>query len=79
MKRFIALLLLLTCPLLASATNIEQLIQLTDYVGVDYAGAVAKGEIINPGEYGEMQDFSSAIVEQVSALPTSDASRQLTA
>jgi len=78
MKRFIALLLLLTCPLLASATNIEQLIQLTDYVGVDYAGAVAKGEIINPGEYGEMQDFSRAIVEQVADLPGSDARNQLT-
>ena len=79
MKRFIALFLLAACPWLANATNIQQLIQLTDYVGVDYAVAVLDGEIINPGEYGEMQDFSSAIVEQVSALPPSDASRQLTA
>ena len=79
MKRFIALLLLLACPSLASATNIEQLIQLTDYVGVDYAGAVANGEIINAGEYGEMQDFSSAIVEQLADLPPSEARNQLTA
>jgi high-affinity iron transporter len=79
MKRFIALFLLVACPWLANATNIQQLIQLTDYVGVDYAVAVLDGEIISPGEYSEMQDFSSAIVEQVSALPPSDASRQLTA
>ena len=79
MKRFIAFLLLAACPWLANAANIQQLIQLTDYVGVDYAVAVLDGEIINPDEYSEMQDFSSAIVEQVSALPTSDASRQLTA
>ena len=67
MKRFIALFLLVACPWLANATNIQQLIQLTDYVGVDYAVAVLDGEIISPGEYSEMQDFSSAIVEQVAA------------
>ena len=77
MKRLIALLLLAACPWLANAANIEQLIQLTDYVGVDYAGAVEHGVIINPGEYGEMQDFSSAIVEQVAELPPTDTSRQL--
>ena len=79
MKRFIVLLLLAACPWLASAANVQQLIQLTDYVGVDYAVAVQNGEIINPGEYGEMQDFSSAIVEQVAELPPSDTSRQLAA
>ena len=77
MKRLIALLLLMACPWLANAANVEQLIQLTDYVGVDYAGAVENGEIINAGEYGEMQDFSSAIVEQLAELPPTDASRQL--
>ena len=79
MKRFIALLLLAACPWWVNAANVQQLIQLTDYVGVDYAVAVLNGEIINPGEYGEMQDFSSAIVEQVAELPSSDASRELTA
>ena len=78
-KSLWALLLLAVVPLLASATNIEQLIQLTDYVGVDYAGAVENREIINPGEYREMQDFSRAIVEQLAELPPSDASRELTA
>jgi len=79
MKRYIVYLLLAACPWMASAANVEQLIQLTDYVGVDYAVAVQNGEIINPGEYGEMQDFSSAIAEQVAELPSSEASRKLTA
>ncbi|HAJ92583.1 MAG TPA: cytochrome C [Gammaproteobacteria bacterium] len=79
MKVFIAFLLLTVCPGLANAANVQQLIQLTDYVGVDYAVAVLDGEIINPGEYGEMQDFSSAIAAQVADLPASDASRQLLA
>ena len=79
MNRLIAFLLLTACPWLVNAANVEQLIQLTDYVGVDYGVAVRNGEIINPGEYGEMQDFSSAIVAQVSELPPSDASRQLAA
>ncbi|NOR40903.1 MAG: cytochrome C, partial [Gammaproteobacteria bacterium] len=77
MKRLITFLLLALGSLAVSAANIQQLIQLTDYVGVDYAGAVEHGVIINPGEYSEMQDFSSAIVEQVAELPPTDISRQL--
>ncbi|MDX2456585.1 MAG: FTR1 family protein [Gammaproteobacteria bacterium] len=79
MKRIITLLLLAANPWLVNATNVQQLIQLTDYVGVDYAVAVLNGEIINPDEYREMQDFSSAIVEQVAGLPPSDVRQQLAA
>jgi high-affinity iron transporter len=79
MKRLIAILLFTACPLLVNAANIQQLIQLTDYVGVDYGAAVQHGTIISRGEYGEMQDFSSAIIARVSELPPSAASRQLAA
>ena len=79
MKRLIAFLLLTACPWLVYAANVQQLIQLTDYVGVDYGVAVVNGEIINSGEYGEMQDFSSAIAEQVAELPSSEARQQLAA
>jgi len=78
MKRLILFLLLALSSLAVSAANIQQLIQLTDYVGVDYAGAVENGEIINTFEYDEMRDFSSAIAEQVAALPASEARQQLT-
>ncbi|MDX2426428.1 MAG: FTR1 family protein [Cycloclasticus sp.] len=40
-----------------------------DYVGVDYAVAIDQGEVINQGEYEEMQDFAAGIVQQVGALP----------
>ena len=77
MKRLLAFLCLFLCSLGVSATNIQQLIQLVDYVGVDYGGAVENGLVINTFEYNEMQDFSGAIAEQVAALPDSAASRQL--
>lgn len=78
MKRLLILLLLCLGSLSASAANIQQLIQLVDYVGVDYGGAVNNGEIINSFEYDEMQDFSGAIAEQVATLPASEARQQLT-
>jgi high-affinity iron transporter len=77
MKRLITLLLLSFCALTVSAANIAQLIQLVDYVGVDYGGAISNGEIINTFEYEEMQDFSGAIAEQVATLPASESRQQL--
>jgi len=53
-------------PLLAGT---QQLLQLIDYVGVDYAGAVADGQVANEGEYAEMLDFTSGISQQLSDLP----------
>ena len=71
MKRLLtALLLSLTLPALAlAAPDMPKLVQLIDYIGVDYRDAVADGEIINAAEYGEMRDFASAVVEQTGQLP----------
>lgn len=46
-----------------------RLAQLVDYVGVDYSVAVQDGEVISELEYGEMQEFSRLIEEQVDTLP----------
>lgn len=43
----------------------RQLLQLAEYIGVDYSEAIADGEVINEGEYLEMLDFSTFIVEQI--------------
>lgn len=68
MKRILSL-LLFCLPLIAHAkVDTARLVQMVDYIGVDYAGAVADGQVIHQGEYGEMQDFAAAVVEQVSAL-----------
>ena len=51
------------------ASEVQQLIQLVDYMGVDYEEAVVDGKVINDAEYAEMQEFASAIQSQVAALP----------
>jgi len=60
------LLLLISKPLLADT---QQLLQLIDYVGVDYGAAVQKGQVVNKGEYSEMQDFAAGISQQLTELP----------
>jgi len=67
-----ALLLALTNPAIAN-TDLARLVQLIDYVGVDYRGAVENGRVLNAGEYDEMLDFTAAIVEQTGALETEQA------
>ncbi len=52
-----------------SASNIQQILQLLDYIGVDYEGAVEDGRIINPVEYQEMLDFSQGVKQQLADLP----------
>lgn len=52
-----------------SYADTQQLLQLIDYVGVDYSAAVNNGEITNPAEYGEMLDFTSGIAQYAKELP----------
>jgi len=58
--------MLLSKPLLADT---QQLLQLIDYVGVDYSAAVEDGEVVNEAEYAEMVDFSAGISQQLDDLP----------
>ena len=69
MKRVVLVLSLLVFSSLSRAGDIQQLLQLIDYVGVDYGEAVRAGEVIHPGEFEEMQDFSQGIVQHVADLP----------
>lgn len=73
MQRLPALLLLLVlAPLLPLSALADgdpaRMVQLVDYVGVDYPEAVADGAVVNAGEYAEMRDFTTAIREQARAL-----------
>ncbi|MFT7414843.1 MAG: high-affinity iron transporter [Methylophagaceae bacterium] len=60
--------------LLTQTVNAEpqQVLQLIDYVAVDYEGAVEKGRVINEVEYEEMLDFSAGIALQLAALPDNE-------
>jgi high-affinity iron transporter len=50
-------------------SDARQAWQMLDYIGVDYAGAVRDGAVIEPGEYAEMQEFAGAVVDKLAALP----------
>ena len=69
MKRIALILSLLCLSPVTHAADFQQLLQLIDYVGVDYAKAVGDGKVKNPGEYGEMKDFTQGIARQVEGLP----------
>lgn len=47
--------------------EVRQLIQLSEYIGIDYQAAVNNGEIINNDEYLEMVEFSELIVSGISS------------
>jgi len=78
MKRVVLVLSLLILSSVSRAGDIQQLLQLIDYVGVDYGEAVRNGEVVNPGEFEEMQDFSQGIVQQIADLPEGEARDTLT-
>ena len=71
MLRSIAAILLLIPSLLNAATtaNPQTIWRLLDYVAVDYANAVVSGQIADPGEYAEMQDFAATVQREIAALP----------
>ncbi len=50
-------LILVAAPALAS----DKLIQLIEYIGADYKEAVQNGQVVNPAEFAEMQEFASLI------------------
>jgi len=47
---------------------IQRLLQLIDYIGVDYREAIKDGQVINTEEYGEMKDFALAVRENILQL-----------
>jgi high-affinity iron transporter len=50
----------------------RQILQLAEYIGVDYAEAITQGEITNADEFAEMQQFASIIVEKTKRLPNGE-------
>lgn len=46
-----------------------RLLQMLDYVGVDYGPTVELGRVVNEVEYAEMLEFSGEIVNLIAAMP----------
>jgi high-affinity iron transporter len=63
----------------AALASVNSVLQLVDYVGVDYAGAVANGAVKSAGEYSEMQEFAGRIQKQIRELPASSRKPGVTA
>jgi high-affinity iron transporter len=61
----------------ATENKATQIWQLLDYMAVDYAGAVSKGEVTNPDEYAEMKEFSQTAEGLLGELPDKPAKAQL--
>lgn len=82
--RSLAVILLVSLGLPAAwATDAQvdarQTWQLLDYIAVDYAGAVRGGQVIEQGEFAEMQEFAATVRTQLSGLPPTAAQPALVA
>ena len=51
-----------------SADDVPALIQLLDYIAVDYPEAVQQGRVVNETEYAEMREFSANIATRSTVL-----------
>jgi high-affinity iron transporter len=71
MKLIAALPLILLASSVLADQDTQNLIQMLDYVGVDYPEAVADGQIIDAMEYQEMLDFAAGINGLAARLPAS--------
>ena len=47
----------------------QRLLQMLDYVGVDYPPTVENGQVIDPVEYAEMEEFSGEIINLLQKMP----------
>lgn len=77
-KRLLLLSFLSLFSTLARA-ELQSVLQMVDYLGVDYAGAVSAGQVLVPSEYAEMQEFGQHIETGIAALAPNPAQQRLTA
>ena len=61
------------------ANEARQAWQLLDYIAVDYAGAVRNGQVVETGEYAEMQEFAETVSSKLAALPSHPEQKKLNA
>jgi high-affinity iron transporter len=77
-----AIALLLGCAFSSVARaqeSAQTVLHLLDYIGVDYAGAVADGKITNADEYAEMREFAAQTKTLLSTLPKKESAPALLA
>lgn len=78
MMKKVMLMFLLATLSLPTRADLEMLLQMVDYMGVDYPVAVVDGQVIHDGEYAEMQEFATRIAAQSADLPAGAARDEAT-
>ncbi|WP_126456812.1 FTR1 family protein [Sulfuriflexus mobilis] len=68
MKLLIGLVFILLSGLANAVVDTGRFMQLIDYIGVDYPGAVQDGKVVNAAEYEEMQEFAATVMTQAAEL-----------
>ena len=69
---FLPVILMICWPALSLATDSDpsqRLLQMLDYVGVDYPPTVDNGQVVDEVEYAEMEEFSSEIINLLRKMP----------
>jgi len=74
---FLLSILFLVTPVVSQAEPSQRLVQMLDYIGVDYPPTVENGEIVNTVEYTEMQEFSGMLGAMIQNMPESEAKSTL--
>ena len=82
LRRLAAVLTAVLCVIasggaMAQTADVPTAWRLLDYVAVDYAGAVDRGQVKSPTEYAEMTEFAASISERLTKLPASPAKAEL--
>ena len=61
--------LMLPGPLFADDKAAQAILNLLDYVAVEYPSFVQQGKVLDPGEYAEQVEFSAQVRELIGGLP----------
>ena len=61
--------LLFCSPAISLADTSQRLVQMLDYIGVDYPPTIENGEVVNEVEYAEMQEFSGELRNLIMGMP----------
>ena len=57
----------------------QRLLQMLDYVGVDYPPTIENGQVVDPVEYAEMEEFSGEIINLLQKMPEREGKQVLLA
>lgn len=73
MRSWLAVVMFALCSVVAHAderATAENILHTLDYLAVDYAGAVANGQVINAKEYDEQWEFTQRVAQQIAQIAT---------